>query len=76
MLNGPTYANLVKYFWVRTEIYDLHDARLEQHEKVLIDPTLEGKTREELGLRPFTCIEIRLNVMGIPVFIVGTKGLS
>jgi len=69
MLNGPTYENLVKYLWFRAEIYDLHAARLEEHEKVLIDPTLEGKTREELVLRPFTCIEIRSNVMGIPVFI-------
>jgi len=42
---------------------------LEEHEKVLIDPTLEGKTREELGLKPFTCTEIHSNVMGIPVFI-------
>jgi len=64
MLNGPTYENLVRYFWVRAEIYDLHVARLEEHERVLIDPTLEGKTREELGLKPFTCTEIRSNVMG------------
>ena len=59
MLTGPTYENLVRYFWVRAEIYDLHVARLEEHERVLIDPTLEGKTREELGLKPFTCTEIR-----------------
>jgi len=58
MLNGSTYENLIKYFLVRAEIYDVHAARMEEHEKVLIDPTLEGKTREELGLRPFTCTEI------------------
>ena len=69
MLNGPIYENLVKYFWARDEIYDLHAARLEEHEQVIIDPTLEGKTREKLGLRPFTCTEIRSNVTGIPVFI-------
>ena len=70
MLNGPSYENLVKYFWVRAEIYDSHAARLEEHEKVLIDPTLEGKTREELGLKPFTCTEIRSSIMGISVFII------
>jgi len=38
-------------------------------EKVLIDPSLQGKTREEMGLEPFTCTEIRSSIMGIPVFI-------
>jgi len=35
----------------------------------LIDPTLEGKSREEMGLEPFVDIEIRSSIMGIPVFI-------
>jgi len=39
------------------------------NEKVLIDLTLAGKTREEMGLEPFTCTEIRSSIMGIPVFI-------
>jgi len=70
MLNGPSYENLVRHFWVRAEIYDRHAAKMEEHEKVLIDPTLEGKTREELGLKPFTCTEIRSSIMGIPVSII------
>jgi len=45
-------------------------ARLEEHEKVLIDPTLERKTKEQLGLKPFTCTEIRSSIMGIPVSII------
>jgi len=69
MLNGPSYLNLVKHFWVRAEIYDGHTAKMEEHEKVLIDPTLEGKTREQLGLKPFTCTEIRSSIMGIPITI-------
>jgi len=69
MLNGPSYENLVKHFWVRAEVFDSHAARMEEHEKVLIDPTLGGKTREELGLKPFTCTEIRSSVMGILVSI-------
>jgi len=38
-------------------------------ENVLIDPSLQGKTREEMGLEPFTCSEIRSSIMGIPMFI-------
>ena len=69
MLSGPTYDNLIKYFWVRAEVFDLYAAEMEEHEKVLIDYSLEGKTREQLGLKPFTCTEIRSNIMGIPVTI-------
>jgi len=36
---------------------------------VLIDPTLEGKSREEMGLKPFVDTEIRSSIMGITVFI-------
>jgi len=38
-------------------------------EKVLIHPSLEGKTREEMGLEPFRREEIRSSIMGIPVVI-------
>jgi len=55
MLNGPTYKNLVRH--------------LEEIEKILINPTLEGKSREEMGLEPFVDTEIRSSIMGIPVFI-------
>jgi hypothetical protein len=30
---------------------------------------LAGKTREEMGLEPYKGLEIRSNVLGIPVFI-------
>jgi len=69
MLNGPTYLTLVRHFWVRAQIYDLKASQLEMDEKVLIDPSLEGKTREEMGLEPFRCEEIRSSIMGIPVVI-------
>jgi len=36
---------------------------------VLIDPSLAGKSREEMGLEPFTCTEIRSSIMGVPIFI-------
>jgi len=69
MLNGPTYKSLVRHFWVRAQVYDRKAAQLEMDEKVLIDPTLKGKSREEMGLEPFTCTKIRSSIMGIPVFI-------
>jgi len=69
MLNAPTYVNLVRHFWVRSEIYDRKAAKSEEQEKILIDPTLEGKTRKELGLKPFTRTEIRSSIMGIPITI-------
>jgi len=69
MLNGPTYLYLVKHFWVRAQIYDHKASHLEMDEKILIDPSLEGKSREEMGLEPFRCEEIRSSIMGIPVVI-------
>jgi len=69
MLNGQTYESLVKHFWVRASVYDKHAAKLEEQEKVLIDPSLEGKSREEMGLEPFVDTEIRLSIMGVLVFI-------
>jgi len=36
---------------------------------VLIDPSLAGKTREEMGLEQFIDTEIRSSTMGVPVFI-------
>jgi len=69
MLNRPTYKTLVRHFWVRAHIYDRNAAKLEETEKVLIGPSMEGKNREEMGLEPFRCIEIRSSIMGIPVFI-------
>jgi len=69
MLNGPTYENLVRHFWVKAHVYDKKATKLEETEKILIDPTLEGKSREEMGLEPFVDTEIISSIMGIPVFI-------
>jgi hypothetical protein len=59
MLNGPTYEALVRHFWVRASVYDRNAAKQEETEKVLINPNLEGKSREEMSLERFKCIEIR-----------------
>jgi len=69
MLNGPTYENLVRHFWVRASVYDKHAAQQEMDQKVLIDPSLAGKSREEMGLELFVDPEIISSIMGIPIFI-------
>jgi hypothetical protein len=69
MLNGPTYENLVKDFWLRAKVYDWEAARLEENQAVERDSSLKGKTREEMGLKPFKDMKIRSAVMGIPVTI-------
>jgi len=69
MLDGPTYENLVKHFWVRAKIYDKYAAMAEEDHFVLLDPNLKGKSRAEMGLKEFTRTEIRSCIMGIPVTI-------
>ncbi len=69
MLNGPTYQTLVRHFWVRAHVYDKDAGKLEETQKILIELSLEGKSRAEMGLEPFTCTEIISSIMGIPLFI-------
>jgi len=69
MLDGPSYENLIKYFWARAEIYDKHAAKGEEDHMILLHPELKGKSRAEMGLKKFKRVEIRSNVMGIPITI-------
>jgi len=69
MLNGPTYVNLVKDFWVRAEVYDQEEAKLEETQAVSRDPSLKGKSKKYMGLEPYKRLEIRSAVMGIPITI-------
>jgi len=69
MLNGPTYENMVRHFWVRAYVYDKHSDEQEMDEKILIDTSLARKSREEMSLEQFVDPEIRSSIMGIPVFI-------
>jgi hypothetical protein len=69
MLNGPTYEALVRHFWVRAKLYNKEASQAEENQMVLMYPELKGKTREEMGLEPFTEDEIRSSICGIPVRI-------
>jgi len=73
MLNGPTYVNLVKEFWVRVEVCDIESAKSQENQAVSRNPNLKGKSRSEMGLEPFNGLEIKSAVMGIPVSI--TEGV-
>ena len=73
MLNGPTYVNLVKEFWIRAEVCDVESAKSQASQAVSRNPNLKGKSREEMGLEPFKGLEIKFAVMGIPISI--TKGV-
>ena len=69
MLNGPTHVELVKDFWVRAEVYDEEATNNEELQDVIRDPSLKGKSREEMGLETFSQTEIRSALMGVPITI-------
>ncbi|KAK2354089.1 hypothetical protein QL285_091648 [Trifolium repens] len=69
MLNGFVYYDIVKYFWQKATIFDKFNADEEVRKMVEKDSSLKGKTRVQLGLRPFKGKEIRSNIMGINVLI-------
>ena len=49
MLTGPTYVELVKDFRVRAEVYDKEASMNEEIQAVINNPSLKGKTSEEMG---------------------------
>ncbi|KAK2368614.1 hypothetical protein QL285_081798 [Trifolium repens] len=69
MLNGFVYYDIVKYFWQKATIFDKFSADEEVRKMVEKDSSLKGKTRSQLGLRPYKGKEIRSNIMGINVLI-------
>ncbi|KEH17503.1 hypothetical protein MTR_0010s0130 [Medicago truncatula] len=69
MLNRLSYENLVKDFWVRAEVFDRKIAEEEEASVVKENPRLKGKSRTEMGLRPFKGTEIRSTVMGMEITI-------
>ena len=73
LLNGPTYVNLVKEFWIRAEVCDVETTKSQENQVVSRNPSLKGKSRQEMGLEPFKGLEIKSAVMGIPISI--TEGV-
>ncbi|KAK2427518.1 hypothetical protein QL285_026092 [Trifolium repens] len=69
MLNGFVYYDIVKYFWQKAKIYDRASADEEYKNVVEKNKALRGKTRQEVGLKPYRGKEIRSNILGINVVI-------
>ncbi|WJX50150.1 NADH:ubiquinone reductase (H(+)-translocating) [Trifolium repens] len=69
MLNGFVYYDIVKYFWQKAKVYDRASADKEYKDMVEKNMELRGKTRKELGFKPYREREIRSNILGINVVI-------
>ncbi|KAK2450210.1 hypothetical protein QL285_009341 [Trifolium repens] len=69
MLNGFVYFDIVKYFWQKAKVYDRASYDKEYKDMVEKNKELRGKTRKELGLKPYRGREIRSNILGINVVI-------
>ncbi|KAK2396377.1 hypothetical protein QL285_058034 [Trifolium repens] len=69
MLNGFVYYDIVKNFWSKAYVVDKFAADEEVRKLVAENKSFKGKTRAQLGLRPFKGKEIRSNLLGIDVLI-------
>jgi hypothetical protein len=73
MLNGFIYYDIVRNFWVKAYVYDEAAAKEEVRKLVEADKSLKGKSRVQLGLRPFNGTEIKSNLLGLEVVITQTN---
>jgi hypothetical protein len=69
VMNGPTYTELVKEFWMKASVINKEKYNQKIKEMVEENPELEGKTPKEMGLRPFVTTEIESFVSGFRVSI-------
>ena len=53
MLNGFIYFDIVRNFWNKAYVYDQAAAKEEVRKMIEKDDSLKGKTRAQMGLRPF-----------------------
>jgi hypothetical protein len=65
MLNGPTYVNLVKDFWLRDEVFNGKPAKVVGKQA----GSKKGKMTVEMNPTSFSSLEIRSEVMDIPINI-------
>ncbi|KAK2352424.1 hypothetical protein QL285_096416 [Trifolium repens] len=69
LLNGPTYYELVKEFWMKASVItrDVYDKKV--REKMEEHPEWKERTPEEMGLRSFYSTEIESFVAGFRISI-------
>jgi hypothetical protein len=69
MLNGFVYYDIVKNFWNKATVFDEFCVEEEVRKMVAKNESLKGKSRVQLGLRPYKGKEIRSNILGLNVLI-------
>ncbi|KAK2456108.1 hypothetical protein QL285_003503 [Trifolium repens] len=69
LLNGPTYTEMVKEFWMKASVItrDVYDRKVK--EKIKENPEFKERTPEEMGLRSFISTEIESFVAGFRISI-------
>ncbi|KAK2455641.1 hypothetical protein QL285_003072 [Trifolium repens] len=69
LLNGPTYTEMVKEFWMKASVItrDVYDRKVK--EKMKENPEFKERTPEEMGLRSFISTEIESFVAGFRISI-------
>ncbi|MCI66979.1 NBS-containing resistance-like protein, partial [Trifolium medium] len=60
---------MVKEFWMKSFVFDDVSARMEEEHFVLKDPSLNGKSREEMGLKAFNGTVIKSVIAGLDITI-------
>lgn len=69
IVNGLTYSFVVRYFWLRGEVYDECSAYAEDKITIENDRSLKGKSRDEMGLNVFKGTKIGSVVNGVNITI-------
>ncbi|KAK2396574.1 hypothetical protein QL285_058222 [Trifolium repens] len=69
VINGPTYTELVKEFWMKASVITKEKYNQRIKEMIEENPELEGKTPKEMGLRPFVATKIESFVAGFRISI-------
>ena len=69
MLNGPTYTELVRHFWIKASVVTEKEAKEEEISLIRSKPEMKGKSRMEMGLSDFTETEVRSTVLGLEMVI-------
>ena len=67
ILNGPTYIDLVKEFWMKASVITKEVYIRKIKKMVEENPALRGKTPEQMGLKPFVGTEIESFVAGFKI---------
>ncbi|KAK2415967.1 hypothetical protein QL285_038404 [Trifolium repens] len=69
LLNGPTYTEMVKEFWMKASVITRDVYNKKVREKMEENPEFKDRTPEEMGLRSFISTEIESFVAGFRISI-------